>query len=88
MIVAKLIGESDGHVVSCEFDDEGRRHNFTRHPGRTSSPIRSGLSFRYTQVPIVAAYRGSKAFISYSTQDSAPMRRLNCPKPLDNSETA
>ena len=24
MIVAKLIGESDGHVVSREFDDEGR----------------------------------------------------------------
>jgi hypothetical protein len=27
-----------------------RRHKFTRPLGRTSSPLRSGLSFRYAQV--------------------------------------
>jgi hypothetical protein len=29
-----------------------RHRKFTRHLGRTSSPLRSGLSFRYTQVTV------------------------------------
>jgi hypothetical protein len=28
-----------------------RKHHITRPPWRTSSPLRPGLSFRYTQVP-------------------------------------
>jgi hypothetical protein len=40
-----------------------RRHNFTRHPGRASSPIRSGLSFRYTQGAAECRIMGRKLAI-------------------------
>jgi hypothetical protein len=45
-----------------------RCHSFTRHPGRTSSPLWSDLNFRYTQVVVDAVEVREKDYVVWDDE--------------------
>jgi hypothetical protein len=65
-----------------------RRHKFTRHLGRTSSPLRSGLTFRYTHPDTAAGrltepHQGVDARYGQDRRSNQPGRRLVSRAPAD-----